>query len=594
MNLNIPAVANLLGANPLMSPEQAQNIRSLLHQEEHVLASLNAEIQQASALLEKLTRDRDALQEVMVGRSPTQSAALRSVIEEMECEFNRLQNESNEAKDHLAYLYRERELDPTRTDLVHQIRCTGIVLKTLSGKMDELQASLDVKRNILSPIRRIPIEILSEIFRWCMPDDDFVVVKIKQAPLLLTTVCSSWRKLACASPYLWSSISVTITRDKCSPAPRLIDLWLHRTMEQPISFSIVEQLQLEDLTTSDEYILSCRDILPYFADHCHRWERVKLEYTDWRMSSGLVAISRKSPLSSLRSLDLHREYWVSAETNELSHIVTAPALRDFTWYSRSAPIKPLSLIPASQLTRLHIVRPVTMDDYFDIISRYPLLQSAAIYVQLVGREPDDPIVIPDTPIHLPDLKEFSLTVDTSITSLFSRITAPSLTTLRINRLDEYLLIDPQEGVTFWNQDEVTAFLQRSKCALETFELRDGELSAEELVPLLTASSPSLKNLMISNERSSLCSVTDVAIEALMPVDEKCLCPRLELLKLWRCISSTDGMLSDMIAARWGSRQEKRPLRLVIVLLNDESRHPMDVERLKVLHTQRAGITLVRR
>ena len=64
-------------------------------------------------------------------------------------------------------------------------------------------------------IHVLPPETLSEIFLFCLPCDDFVRISNKHAPLVLTLVCSYWRRIAIASPPLWSSRRSACSRDGC-------------------------------------------------------------------------------------------------------------------------------------------------------------------------------------------------------------------------------------------------------------------------------------------------------------------------------------------------------------------------------------------
>ncbi|KAE9382538.1 hypothetical protein BT96DRAFT_747313, partial [Gymnopus androsaceus JB14] len=60
-------------------------------------------------------------------------------------------------------------------------------------------------RNLLSPIRRIPLELLSGIFQLsCTPEDGWdsshdIVNRIS----VLCRVCIAWRRAALSTPQLW-------------------------------------------------------------------------------------------------------------------------------------------------------------------------------------------------------------------------------------------------------------------------------------------------------------------------------------------------------------------------------------------------------
>ncbi|KAG2090575.1 hypothetical protein BD769DRAFT_413506 [Suillus cothurnatus] len=54
-----------------------------------------------------------------------------------------------------------------------------------------------------SPICRLPSEILSEIFLYCLPKDKHLTYTSRQAPMLLTRICRQWREVAVGLPMLW-------------------------------------------------------------------------------------------------------------------------------------------------------------------------------------------------------------------------------------------------------------------------------------------------------------------------------------------------------------------------------------------------------
>ncbi|EPQ51423.1 hypothetical protein GLOTRDRAFT_25420, partial [Gloeophyllum trabeum ATCC 11539] len=56
---------------------------------------------------------------------------------------------------------------------------------------------------LLSPIRKLPDELLSEVFFRCLPDDEYVLPRVKSSPFLVCAVCHKWRDIALATPRLW-------------------------------------------------------------------------------------------------------------------------------------------------------------------------------------------------------------------------------------------------------------------------------------------------------------------------------------------------------------------------------------------------------
>lgn len=85
----------------------------------------------------------------------------------------------------------------------------------LSGQHERLLNYMEAHRALLSPARRLPVEVLQEIFHHCSLDKlEGSLVDHRQAPVLLTHICSSWRRVAIATPSLWSSIHIVSPRHK--------------------------------------------------------------------------------------------------------------------------------------------------------------------------------------------------------------------------------------------------------------------------------------------------------------------------------------------------------------------------------------------
>ncbi|KAJ7447286.1 hypothetical protein B0H11DRAFT_1696955, partial [Mycena galericulata] len=65
-----------------------------------------------------------------------------------------------------------------------------------------------IRDRVKSPVRRIPSEILAEIFKFCVKDSlllgrDYSIDNPRVAPLVLSHVCSLWRAIAIKTPRLW-------------------------------------------------------------------------------------------------------------------------------------------------------------------------------------------------------------------------------------------------------------------------------------------------------------------------------------------------------------------------------------------------------
>ncbi|KAJ7634594.1 hypothetical protein FB45DRAFT_470160 [Roridomyces roridus] len=92
-------------------------------------------------------------------------------------------------------------LDSKIADLQH-------ALNKLLEEREGLGSIVQSHEALLSPIRRMPADIMHEIFLACLPTHRNCVMDASEAPLLLGRVCSAWRTLLLTTPRLWASLHI--------------------------------------------------------------------------------------------------------------------------------------------------------------------------------------------------------------------------------------------------------------------------------------------------------------------------------------------------------------------------------------------------
>jgi hypothetical protein len=145
-------------------------------------------------------------------------------------------------------------IDDEREDILHlcieplkEIERIDDEIKRLTSRRNELQSFVDAHRQLLSPIRRLPPEVLQKIFVGCLPEPpSYPAMHSLVAPVLLGRICSGWRAIAYGTAELWSSIHVVIPDLKAGPHEAdLADLrltamtdWLSRSGSLPLHISV--------------------------------------------------------------------------------------------------------------------------------------------------------------------------------------------------------------------------------------------------------------------------------------------------------------------------------------------------------------------
>ncbi|KAJ6459251.1 hypothetical protein C8R45DRAFT_843483, partial [Mycena sanguinolenta] len=106
------------------------------------------------------------------------------------------------------------------------VKKTRARLATVDGEILRLKDRLRELRNertalsgfhsqnirIISPLRRMPAEILGEIFSWTLPSIHDVF-DTDDSPWILTYVCRRWRAVAVSKSSLWSLITIDFSSE---------------------------------------------------------------------------------------------------------------------------------------------------------------------------------------------------------------------------------------------------------------------------------------------------------------------------------------------------------------------------------------------
>ncbi|KAF9483163.1 hypothetical protein BDN70DRAFT_874206 [Pholiota conissans] len=93
--------------------------------------------------------------------------------------------------------------------------------------------------------RKIPVEVMAEIFELCLPEDVCSLdmqyrlrMHVLGMPLILSAVSQRWRQIAQASPRLWSDVPVRILDRNIPSLPDLVHDWIERSGQRPLSINI--------------------------------------------------------------------------------------------------------------------------------------------------------------------------------------------------------------------------------------------------------------------------------------------------------------------------------------------------------------------
>ncbi|KAF7336857.1 F-box domain-containing protein [Mycena venus] len=227
---------------------------------------------------------------------------------------------------------------------------------------------------ILSPLRKMPPELLGEIFSWTLPsfsdELDRRQSNLAESPWVLTHVSSSWRAVAHSTPSLWSRVLVNYDASaSSSPYPlSLVEAQIQRSQKLMIHFRGCEEAD------SQPQIMMFRLLSQYSS----RWEELGVRLTP-QLAPLLADLRDRVP--SLKRLWID---WTSPESQTAAQPVdcfqTAGSLVDVGMYNEFHYI-PVSL-PLHQLTRYEIDAP--WDKHVSFLTLATNLVEVRIDVDFVG------------------------------------------------------------------------------------------------------------------------------------------------------------------------------------------------------------------
>ncbi|KAJ6493817.1 hypothetical protein DFH09DRAFT_1206939 [Mycena vulgaris] len=123
-------------------------------------------------------------------------------------------------------------------------------LDKLKAERDSLVGYVEAHKALISPARRLPLDIIQEIFVACIPTHRNCVMSASEAPVLLGRICSSWRAISLSTPRIWArlhiveperpynSTSSPLFNEKWAQRLQTTKTWLGRSGQCPLSISL--------------------------------------------------------------------------------------------------------------------------------------------------------------------------------------------------------------------------------------------------------------------------------------------------------------------------------------------------------------------
>ncbi|KAK0444967.1 uncharacterized protein EV420DRAFT_977936 [Desarmillaria tabescens] len=318
--------------------------------------------------------------------------------------------------------------------------------------------ALEARRSIYAPIRRLPRDILIEIFHlvrhsWWQHINDgrrwSPVTPERQSSLrldgplwVLGRVCGLWRDTLHTSPASWAQ-NVVVRTPFPKHAREIWKTYLKRTGEHPLTVQVVGDIERSSSVEDDE-ILSL-----FVQESCHRWKDVIIDVTMHHMDCLEESISR---LPMLQTIDIYVNH---PDENYCSNIcLKAPQL----WRAMfsSLGISQVKLPPCIT----HYSGRITRPNDLQLLSHQSKLR--VCHLQLRLRYVTPPLI--PVPVIMPHIQRLFV----EETGILDLVTLPRLESLVLAMSSRERFVERRDRTTIsaW----INHFLQRSGCHLQSLSM----------------------------------------------------------------------------------------------------------------------------
>ena len=335
-------------------------------------------------------------------------------------------------------------------DEIHRLRAS---LASLEGYRTDICEQLMLRRSVLSPIRRLPAEILGEIFLFAAegcsmiwPRPNGTKADEDSMPWLLGKICSFWRSVALSLPKLWVEIHLTVkfcpSEDEARSLRRLkamqdfLQACLARSGAELLTFSL-------DARGPRENILP---VLSALVAHSERWQHVSLDIEQFSSYHADFA-SARNRVCKLRSLHVGTTSMEDTPaTVPLDAFENTPSL---TKVSISGIVHPFHVLRISWARVIHFT---SKSSTFREGEFTQIMRQTANLVSFSSEGERILEVASSQPILLPHLEKLSVVNKGSyISKTCQFLTAPNLRELHVHAITPFIA------------EQTLAMLARSHC-----------------------------------------------------------------------------------------------------------------------------------
>ncbi|KAJ6488349.1 hypothetical protein DFH09DRAFT_1105755 [Mycena vulgaris] len=363
-------------------------------------------------------------------------------------------------------------------------------LDTLIAERDGVDAYVSAHKALISPVRRLPLDIIQEIFIACMPTPPKLVMSAREAPVLLGRICSAWRAISLATPPLplLSHLLRCIVEAKWTQRLETAKTWLSRSSQCPLLISMEGASEQWGMPPGPP--LHTGLFLEALIQFAPRWQHVSFRVAP--MSLETLERLTESAVPVLESLTLSPHH-----SNTLSHFDWAREQLSIVRISTAVGILNIPVHPGP--TRVYYVPgdpepSISSETALQIISRCPTLRSCALRLVDEFAIPSQHTIIEHQLIETLKLYCAGTAVGDTFRLLLGRLSLPQVKDVTIRMYSHGLPGHTQAS------DDIPPLCQflASSTQLGTLDMDTATFSTPALIDILGSLPPSVLQLRLDD------------------------------------------------------------------------------------------------
>ncbi|PIL23563.1 hypothetical protein GSI_14876 [Ganoderma sinense ZZ0214-1] len=415
-------------------------------------------------------------------------------------------------------------------------RIGGLLAQVRDLRYDQAKhrAAIERSRGLITLARRLPDELLIKIFGHLVADG------WTRAPVVISHVCSSWRRAAHA-PTVWSHVYVNC--DDANVYERT-KFWLRMAEGADVHVTVTASWRIPHW--------QIKQLMGMLVERSAQWRSLKVE-TDSLRHAELIFQECTLPLPQLRTIVVKTNAADSADAgvSDLQILAEqftsehAPRLARVEYASAVVPAAPtFPTHIASLALEIHespVHRPLSAASLMDALEPLTSLHTLSLTMPLLYDHTFVPSPVPERTITLPVLSTLVCYGPTDLNELLPHLHTPALRALHLRSLED--LGYRQQPIA----PSLLSFLalpgsEDGAPPLEVLELHDIDLAPDAFAAVFGALSGSLRELRLHES-----SISDATVRLLQGPGG--LCPRLARLDLRWCGMLQGRALVDLVRSR---------------------------------------------